>query len=417
MVVESSTKVWFLRRSYVKRDDPSRRNQSICNEVGALFRHQSGRDTMKIGCPKEIKPQEFRVGMTPNAAREAVVHGHSVMIEANAGVGAGFADADYVAAGATIIATAEEVFAKADMIVKVKEPQPVERKRLREGQVLFTYLHLAPDAAQTADLLASGVTAIAYETVTDDRGGLPLLAPMSEVAGRLAPQVGAWTLQKANGGRGVLLGGVPGVAPGRVLVIGGGVVGTHAAKVAAGMGADVTVLDRSLARLRYLDDVFGSSFKNGYASAGAIHELAMQADLIIGAVLIPGAAAPKLISRAQLRDLKPGAALVDVAIDQGGCFETSHATTHQDPVYDVDGIMHYCVANMPGAVARTSTLALGNATMPFMLALADKGWRQACADDKHLLAGLNTHAGRLTYEAVGVALNLPVQAAMDALAA
>jgi alanine dehydrogenase len=417
MVVESSTKVWFLRRSYVKRDDPSRRNQSICNEVGALFRHQSGRDTMKIGCPKEIKPQEFRVGMTPNAAREAVVHGHSVMIEANAGVGAGFADADYVAAGATIIATAEEVFAKADMIVKVKEPQPVERKRLREGQVLFTYLHLAPDAAQTADLLASGVTAIAYETVTDDRGGLPLLAPMSEVAGRLAPQVGAWTLQKANGGRGVLLGGVPGVAPGRVLVIGGGVVGTHAAKVAAGMGADVTVLDRSLARLRYLDDVFGGSFKNGYASAGAIHELAIQADLIIGAVLIPGAAAPKLISRAQLRDLKPGAALVDVAIDQGGCFETSHATTHQDPVYDVDGIMHYCVANMPGAVARTSTLALGNATMPFMLALADKGWRQACADDKHLLAGLNTHAGRLTYEAVGVALNLPVQAAMDALAA
>jgi alanine dehydrogenase len=372
---------------------------------------------MKIGCPKEIKPQEFRVGMTPNAAREAVVHGHSVMIEANAGVGAGFADADYIAAGATIIATAEEVFAAADMIVKVKEPQPIERKRLREGQILFTYLHLAPDAAQTADLLASGVTAIAYETVTDDRGGLPLLAPMSEVAGRLAPQVGAWTLQKANGGRGVLLGGVPGVAPGRVLVIGGGVVGTHAAKVAAGMGADVTVLDRSLARLRYLDDVFGHSFKNGYASAGAIHELAMQADLIIGAVLIPGAAAPKLISRAQLRDLKPGAALVDVAIDQGGCFETSHATTHQDPVYDVDGIMHYCVANMPGAVARTSTLALGNATMPFMLALADKGWRQACADDKHLLAGLNTHAGRLTYAAVGVALNLPVQAAIEALAA
>ena len=372
---------------------------------------------MKIGCPKEIKPQEFRVGMTPNAAREAAVHGHDVMIETNAGVGAGFADADYIAAGARIIATAEEVFAAADMIVKVKEPQAIERKRLREGQVLFTYLHLAPDAAQTHDLLASGVTAIAYETVTDDRGGLPLLAPMSEVAGRLAPQVGAWTLQKANGGRGVLLGGVPGVAPGRVLVIGGGVVGTHAAKVAAGMGADVTVLDRSLARLRYLDDVFGGNFKNGYASAGAIHELAVQADLIIGAVLIPGAAAPKLISRAQLKDLKPGAALVDVAIDQGGCFETSHATTHQDPVYDVDGIMHYCVANMPGAVARTSTLALGNATMPFMLALADKGWKKACADDKHLLAGLNTHAGHLTYEAVGVALNLPVRAAIETLAA
>jgi alanine dehydrogenase len=372
---------------------------------------------MKIGCPKEIKPQEFRVGMTPNAAREAVGHGHHVMVETNAGTGAGFADADYIAAGAQIITTAEEVFASADMIVKVKEPQPVERKRLREGQVLFTYLHLAPDPAQTHDLLASGVTAIAYETVTDDRGGLPLLAPMSEVAGRLAPQVGAWTLQKANGGRGVLLGGVPGVAPGRVLVIGGGVVGTHAAKVAAGMGADVTVLDRSLPRLRYLDDVFGGQFKNGYASAGAIHELAIQADLIIGAVLIPGAAAPKLITRAQLADLKPGAALVDVAIDQGGCFETSRATTHQDPIYDVDGIMHYCVANMPGAVARTSTLALGNATMPFMLALADKGWKQACADDRHLLAGLNTHAGHLTYAAVGDALNLPVMAAAAALAA
>ncbi len=363
---------------------------------------------MHIGCPKEIKPQEFRVGMTPNAAREAVAHGHTVSIETNAGAGAGFADADYVAAGAQIIATAEEVFAKADMVVKVKEPQAVERKRLRQGQLLFTYLHLAPDPDQTRDLLASGVTAIAYETVTDDRGGLPLLAPMSEVAGRLAPQVGAWTLQKANGGRGVLLGGVPGVAPGRVLVIGGGVVGTHAAKVAAGMGADVTVLDRSLPRLRYLDDVFGGQFKNGYASAGAIHDLACQADLIIGAVLIPGAAAPKLLSRAQLRDLKPGAALVDVAIDQGGCFETSRATTHQDPIYDVDGIMHYCVANMPGAVARTSTLALGNATMPFMLALADKGWRKACADDRHLLAGLNTHAGHLTYAAVGEALGLPV---------
>jgi alanine dehydrogenase len=371
---------------------------------------------MHIGCPKEIKPQEFRVGMTPNAVREAVAHGHTVSVETNAGTGAGFADADYTAAGAQIIATAEEVFARADMIVKVKEPQAVERKRLREGQVLFTYLHLAPDPDQTRDLLASGVTAIAYETVTDDRGGLPLLAPMSEVAGRLSPQVGAWTLQKANGGRGVLLGGVPGVAPGRVLVIGGGVVGTHAAKVAAGMGADVTVLDRSLPRLRYLDDVFGGQFKNGYASAGAIHELACQADLIIGAVLIPGAAAPKLISRAQLRDLKPGAALVDVAIDQGGCFETSRATTHQDPIYDVDGIMHYCVANMPGAVARTSTLALGNATMPFMLALADKGWKRACADDRHLLAGLNTHAGKLTYAAVGAALNLPVITAQAALA-
>ncbi len=370
---------------------------------------------MKIGCPKEIKPQEFRVGMTPHAAREAVVHGHDVMIEKGAGLGAGFADADYIAAGARIIDTAKEIFATADMIVKVKEPQPVERKMLREGQILFTYLHLAPDMEQTKDLIASGATCIAYETVTDRNGGLPLLAPMSEVAGRLAPQVGAWTLQKANGGRGVLLGGVPGVSPGRVLVIGGGVVGTHAAKIAAGMGAEVTVLDRSLPRLRYLDDVFGGTFKNAYASEGNTIELARQADLIIGAVLIPGAAAPKLISRAQLKDLKPGAALVDVAIDQGGCFETSHATTHQDPIYDVDGIMHYCVANMPGAVARTSTLALGNATMPFMIALADKGWKQACTDDPHLLNGLNVHAGKLTYEAVGQALNLPFIAAADAL--
>ncbi|MCB2095464.1 MAG: alanine dehydrogenase [Rhodobacteraceae bacterium] len=363
---------------------------------------------MKIGCPKEIKPQEFRVGMTPNAAHEAVANGHEVVIETNAGNGAGFADADYVAAGAKILGTAKEVFAAAEMIVKVKEPQAVERKMLREGQILFTYLHLAPDPDQTTDLLASGATCIAYETVTDRNGGLPLLAPMSEVAGRLAPQVGAWTLQKANGGRGVLMGGVPGVGPARVLVIGGGVVGTHAAKVAAGMGADVTVLDRSIPRLRYLDDVFGGTFKNSYASAGNTIDYARQADMIIGAVLVPGAAAPKLISRAQLKELKPGAALVDVAIDQGGCFETSKATTHQDPVYEVDGIMHYCVANMPGAVARTSTLALGNATMPFMLALANKGWKKACADDEHLLRGLNVHAGQLTYAAVGEALGLPV---------
>ena len=361
---------------------------------------------MKIGCPKEIKPQEFRVGMTPNAAQEAVNRGHSVIVETNAGIGAGFDDDAYRAAGAEIIGTAAEVFAAADMIVKVKEPQAGERKMLRDGQLLFTYLHLAPDPDQTHDLLASGCTAIAYETVTDAAGGLPLLAPMSEVAGRLAPQVGAWTLQKANGGRGVLMGGVPGVGPARVMVIGGGVVGTHAARIAAGMGADVTVLDRSLPRMRYLDDVFGGQFKTSYASAGNTIELAREADMIIGAVLIPGAAAPKLISRAQLTELKPGAALVDVAIDQGGCFETSKATTHQDPIYDVDGIMHYCVANMPGAVARTSTIALGNATMPFMLALADKGWKKACADDRHLLNGLNVHAGQLTYEAVGVALGL-----------
>ncbi|WP_420022944.1 alanine dehydrogenase [Cereibacter azotoformans] len=363
---------------------------------------------MRIGCPREIKPQEYRVGLTPHAAREAVAHGHEVLVETGAGAEAGFPDEDYRTAGARLVSTAEELFAEADLIVKVKEPQPVERKRLREGQVLFTYLHLAPDPEQTRDLLASGVTAIAYETVTDARGGLPLLAPMSEVAGRLAPQVGAWTLQKANGGRGVLLGGVPGVGPAKVVVIGGGVVGTHAARIAAGMGADVTVLDRSLPRLRALDEAFGTLFRTSYASSGNTAEQVAGADLVIGAVLIPGAAAPRLVSRAQLSEMKPGAAIVDVAIDQGGCFETSRPTTHQDPIYEVDGVMHYCVANMPGAVARTSTLALGNATMPFLLALADKGWKRACDEDPHLLAGLNTHAGHLTYYAVGRALEIDV---------
>lgn len=363
---------------------------------------------MHIGCPKEIKPQEFRVGLTPNAAREAVAHGHSVSIETSAGEGAGFGDEDYRAVGARVVDRAEDIFTDCDMVVKVKEPQANERKMLRSGQVLFTYLHLAPDPEQTHDLLASGATCIAYETVTDASGGLPLLAPMSEVAGRLAPQVGAWSLQKANGGRGVLMGGVPGVGPAKVVVIGGGVVGTHAARVAAGMGADVTVLDRSLSRLRYLDDVFGRQFGNRYASAGSTAELVAEADLVIGAVLIPGAAAPKLVTRAQLSTMKPGAAIVDVAIDQGGCFETSRPTTHADPIYEVDGIVHYCVANMPGAVARTSTIALGNATMPFMLDLANKGWRQACEDDPHLLAGLNVHAGQLTYYAVGKALGLDV---------
>ena len=370
---------------------------------------------MKIGCPKEIKPQEFRVGMTPDAAREAIAHGHEVFIEKNAGSGAGFTDADYIAAGARIVDTAEEVFSRSDMIVKVKEPQPVERKRLREGQVLFTYLHLAPDPDQTRDLLASGATCIAYETVTDARGGLPLLAPMSEVAGRLAPQVGAWTLQKANGGSGVLLGGVPGVAPANVVIVGGGVVGTAAARVAVGMGARVTVLDRSVPRLSYLDDIFHGKLVTQYSSAGALAELLRTADMVVGAVLIPGAAAPKLVSKTQLKEMKPGSVLVDVAIDQGGCFETSRATTHQDPIYEVDGVMHYCVANMPGAVARTSTQALGNATMPFMLALADKGWKRACAEDRHLLAGLNVHAGKLTYEAVGAALGLPSIPAAEAL--
>ncbi len=370
---------------------------------------------MLIGSVREIKPQEFRVGLTPAAVQEAVAAGHEVLIEAGAGIGAGFDDDTYRAAGATLVDTAEEVFARAEMVVKVKEPQASERKQLREGQVLFTYLHLAPDPEQTRDLLDSGVTAIAYETVTDRAGGLPLLAPMSEVAGRLAPQVGSWSLQKANGGRGVLMGGVPGVLPARVVVIGGGVVGTHAARIAAGMGADVTVYDRSLPRLRYLDDVFGGRFKSAYSSSAGLAEAITQADMVIGAVLIPGAAAPKLVSRAQLSTMKPGAVLVDVAIDQGGCFETSRATTHQDPIYEVDGVVHYCVANMPGAVARTSTQALGNATLPFVMALAGKGWRLACSEDEHLLAGLNTHAGRLTYAAVGKALDLPTINPREAL--
>jgi alanine dehydrogenase len=370
---------------------------------------------MKIGCPTEIKPQEFRVGLTPNAAHEATTHGHQIVVQSGAGLGSGFSDADYEAAGATILPTAQEVFETADMIVKVKEPQPDERKMLRKGQVLFTYLHLAPDPAQTHDLLGSGATCIAYETVTDGRGGLPLLAPMSEVAGRLAPQSGAWALQKANGGSGVLLGGVPGVRPANVAIIGGGVVGTAAARVAVGMGANVTVLDRSVPRLSYLDDVFMGRLTTQYSDKGALAELLPRVDMIIGAVLIPGAAAPKLVSREQLSSMKPGSVLVDVAIDQGGCFETSKATTHAEPIYDVDGIVHYCVANMPGAVARTSTIALGNATMPFMLALADKGWKQACADDPNLLNGLNIHDGKLTYGAVGAALGIDVISPQQAL--
>ncbi|WP_199262621.1 alanine dehydrogenase [Paracoccus binzhouensis] len=361
---------------------------------------------MKIGCPTEIKPQEYRVGLTPEAVREATARGHEVLVQAGAGTGSGFPDQDYIDAGARILPDAAAVFAEAGMIVKVKEPQAAERAMLCKGQILFTYLHLAPDPAQTRELLDSGVTAIAYETVTDARGGLPLLAPMSEVAGRLAPQVGAWTLQKANGGSGVLLGGVPGVRPANVMVIGGGVVGTAAARVAVGMGANVTVLDRSVPRLSYLDDVFMGRLTTQYATQGAIAELLPDADMVIGAVLVPGAAAPKLVTRAQLSLMKPGSALVDVAIDQGGCFETSRPTTHQDPVYEVDGIMHYCVANMPGAVARTSTRALGNATLPFVLALADKGWRQALRDDPNLLAGLAVHEGALASAPVAEAQGL-----------
>ncbi|KEO53216.1 alanine dehydrogenase [Thioclava indica] len=363
---------------------------------------------MKIGTVREIKTREYRVGLTPAAAHEAVAHGHEVLVEAGAGLGAGFDDADYEAVGAKISSNAKAVFEAADMIVKVKEPQADERAMLRKGQILFTYLHLAADEPQARELMQSGATCIAYETVTARDGTLPLLAPMSEVAGRLAPQMGAWTLQKANGGRGVLMGGVPGVPPAKVVVIGGGVVGTHAARVAAGMGADVTVLDRSLPRLRYLDDTFGGMFRTAYSSKAETAELVAGADLVIGAVLIPGAAAPKLVTRDMLKTMKPGAAIVDVAIDQGGCVETSHATTHDDPIYEVDGIVHYCVANMPGAVARTATLALSNATQPFMLALADKGWERACAEDPHLAAGLNVYDGQITYPAVAEALNLPL---------
>ena len=370
---------------------------------------------MIIGCPTEIKNQEYRVGITPAAAAEAILHGHKVLIQSEAGNGSGFTDNEYTDIGAVIIYTAEELFKKSEMIVKVKEPQAIERLMLREDQILFTYLHLAPDLAQTNDLLKSGVTAIAYETVTDGSGGLPLLAPMSEVAGKLAPQVGSWALQKANGGLGTLLGGVPGVSPSEVIVIGGGNVGVHAARVAAGMGANVTILDMSLPRMRYLDDVFGNVFKTAYASTANTAKLIKTADMVIGAVLVPGAAAPKLISRPQLSTMKPGSVLVDVAIDQGGCFETSKATTHDDPIYEVDGIIHYCVANMPGAVARTSTIALSNATMPFMISLADKGWKKACEDDSNLLNGLNTHKGNLTYAAVGKALQLDVISSKEAL--
>ncbi len=362
---------------------------------------------MLIGVPKEIKVHEYRVGMTPPAVREAVHQGHSVLVQAGAGEGIGCDDASYQAAGAQIAATPEEVFQRSQMIVKVKEPQPHECRMLREGQVLFTYLHLAPDPTQTDLLLQSGCTAIAYETITDDRGGLPLLAPMSEVAGRMSIQVGAVALQKANGGRGILLGGVPGVPAAKVVVVGGGVVGTHAARMAIGLGADVVVLDRSLPRLRYLDDVFGAELATLYATLDSTEAAVRQADLVIGAVLIPGAAAPRVVTREQLQDLKPGAVLVDVSIDQGGCFATSRPTTHADPTYIVDGIVHYCVANMPGAVPRTSTFALNNATLTFTLALAAKGWKKACQDDPHLRAGLNVHAGAITYRAVADALGKP----------
>jgi len=355
---------------------------------------------MLIGVPKEIKNHEYRVGLTPSGARELVAHGHKVLVQSQAGLGIGFADEQYLQAGATIVSQPEEIFARAEMIIKVKEPQPAECRMLRPGQLLFTYLHLAPDPEQAQLLLESGAVAIAYETVTDERGGLPLLAPMSEVAGRMAVQAGAHALEKAQGGRGVLLGGVPGVAPARVVVLGGGVVGLNAARMALGLGADVTLLDKSLARLKEIDMLFGSGIKTLMSNSSNIEEAVRDADLIVGAVLVPGAAAPKLLNRAMLKQLRAGAVLVDVAIDQGGCFETSRPTTHQHPTYIVDGIVHYCVANMPGGVARTATMALTNATLPYALELADKGWPQALHDNVHLRHGLNICCGKVTYAAV-----------------
>ncbi|MCH4294439.1 alanine dehydrogenase [Shewanella sp. 3B26] len=361
---------------------------------------------MIIGVPKEIKNHEYRVGMVPSSVRELTLRGHQVFVETSAGGGIGFSDQDYIDAGASILATAEEVFAKSDMIVKVKEPQAVERAMLRHDQILFTYLHLAPDLPQTEELVASGAVCIAYETVTDDRGGLPLLAPMSEVAGRMSIQAGAMALEKSAGGRGMLLGGVPGVEPAKVVIIGGGMVGTNAAQMAVGMGADVVVLDRSIDALRRLNVQFGSAVKAVYSTADAIERHVLEADLVIGGVLIPGAAAPKLVTADMIKRMKPGAAIVDVAIDQGGCVETSHATTHQDPTYIVDDVVHYCVANMPGAVARTSTFALNNATLPYILKLADKGYKEALLADKHLLNGLNVMHGKITCKEVAEAHNL-----------
>ena len=369
---------------------------------------------MLIGVPKEIKNHEYRIGLTPAGVRELVGHGHQVMVEQNGGSAIGLDDEMYRAAGAEIVATATEIFQRAGMIIKVKEPQPVECAQLREGQVLFTYLHLAPDPEQTRSLLSSGVTAVAYETVTDKHGGLPLLAPMSEVAGRMAIQAGAHSLEKAQGGNGMLLGGVPGVEPARVLVIGGGVVGLNAARMAAGLGADVTILDRSLARLKQIDEVFGTSIKTLYSTTDAIERHLQEADLVIGAVLIPGAAAPKLVSREMLKLMKKGSVMVDVAIDQGGCFETSHATTHAEPTYEVDGVIHYCVANMPGGVARTSTFALTNATLPYAIALANHGCDALLADPL-LLQGLNVHRGMVTNLAVAEALDYNYITPADAL--
>src|SRR5579863_7517246 len=370
---------------------------------------------MLIGVPKEIKTHEYRVGLVPGSVRELVHHGHKVVIESGAGAAIGFDDRAYEAAGAGILARAADVFAVAELVVKVKEPQPQEIAALREDQLLFTYLHLAADRAQTEGLIKSGAICIAYETVTDARGGLPLLAPMSEVAGRMAIQVGAHCLEKEQGGTGILLGGVPGVAAAKVVILGGGVAGTNAARVAMGMEAYVTVIDKALQRLYELDLQFGSQLHTLFATVENIEREVLSADLVVGAVLVAGAAAPKLVTRAMVKEMRPGAVLVDISIDQGGCFETSRPTTHAAPTYVEEGVIHYCVTNMPGAVARTSTFALNNATLPFSLALADKGWRQALAADSHLKAGLNIAAGKVTHAAVAGALGLELVGADNAL--
>ena len=371
---------------------------------------------MIVGVPKETKVHEYRVGLAPDSVRELAHHGHEVWVETQAGAAIDFRDDDYRAAGAKVVERVDEMFAHADLIVKVKEPLAPERRRLRENQVLFTYLHLAPDPVQAKELLASRAICIAYETVTSDAGELPLLAPMSEVAGRMSVQAGASALEKSHGGRGVLLAGVPGVPRAKVVIVGGGVVGANAAQMAAGLGADVTVLDRSLDVLRRLDARFGGRVRTLFSTRSALDEEVLQADLVIGAVLVPGAAAPKLIGRDLLRRMKRGAVLVDVSIDQGGCFETSRPTTHQEPTYEVDGVIHYCVANMPGAVARTSTLALNNATLPFVLALADKGWKRALREDANFGHGLNVARGQVTHPAVADALGLPYTPADPLLA-
>ncbi len=368
-----------------------------------------------IGVPKEIKNQEYRVGLVPSSVRELIANGHSVLVQSGAGKGIGFEDSAYEKAGAKISKSAEEIFAKAEMIVKVKEPQPNECKMLKEGQVLFTYLHLAPDPKQTDALKASGATCIAYETVTDKYGRLPLLAPMSEVAGRLAIQAGAHCLEKKQGGSGILLGGVPGVDKAKVVVIGGGVAGTNAVRMAMGLESRVVVLEKSINRLEELDQQFGSAITTVYATTDNIERHVLNADLVIGAVLLPGAAAPKLVTREMLKRMKPGSVLVDIAIDQGGCFETSRPTTHDDPIYIEENIVHYCVANMPGAVPRTSTFALNNATLPFVLALANKGYKRALLEDKNLLNGLNVHKGYITYEAVANDLGYRYMPAEEAL--